>query len=102
MQPSERPINVENLQGITYDDFLPLDNIEIPPTLTGATPALRDDIYVDFRNWLQGLPNFLTHFADTLDHMEELLLCSQLNALRLMIMSQFYMRHPSAEVYDRR
>lgn len=102
MQPSENPINVENLQGVTYDDFQPLPEIVIPSTLTGVTPALLGDIYEDFLDWVEGLPNYQTHFADTLEHMEQSILCSQLSALRLMVMSQFYMRHPSAEVYNRR
>jgi hypothetical protein len=102
MQPSEGPINRDHLQGITYDDFEPLDTIEIPPTMTGATPAIMQTVYADFRTWLQGLPNIRVHLGESVDHLEELLLCSHLETLRLSVMSQFYMRHPSFEVYNRR
>lgn len=101
MQPAEGPINVDDHHGIGYHDFEPLDIIEIPLTLTGATPALLGDIYDDFRNWLGGLPNIRTHLGNTVEEMEEFLLCSQLDALRLSVMSQFFMRHPSAEVHNR-
>lgn len=102
MQPSETPINVEHLQGVTYNDFDILPEIVIPSTLTGVTPLLLQDVYEEFLDWMEGLPNHRTHFADTLQHMEETISCAQLSALRLMVMSQFYMRHPSSEMYHRR
>lgn len=102
MQPVEGPINVDDLVGLGYADFTPLESVQIPPSLTGATPTRLEDIYVAFMEWIQGVPNINTHLGNTLDQMEEILYIPQLLALRLSVMSQFYMRHPSYEIYNRR
>jgi hypothetical protein len=102
MQPAAGPINIDDIHGLSYNDVEPLDDVQIPAILTGQNPILLEFIYQEFVQWLQGLPNIQTHLANTLEHMEERLYLPQLYALRLSIMSQFYMRHPSAELYNRR
>lgn len=102
MQPAEGDINIDDIHGLSYNDFTPLEDVEIPDILTGQHPALLEDIYDEFLEWINNLPNIQTHMASSLEQMEELLYLPQLYALRLSVMSQFYMRHPSSEVYNRR
>lgn len=101
MRPAEGEINVDDHTGLGYNDFSPLDSVEIPPILTGEPPALLEDIYVAFAQWLIGLPNIRTHLGDIVDNLEEQLYIPQLYAIRISVMSQFYMRHPSYEIYNR-
>lgn len=102
MQPEEGEINVDTLHGLGYDDFDPVDSLEIPPILSGMPPSHLDHIYTEFIDWLHEIPNIHTHLGDALQQMEESLFVAQLHAFRLHIMAQFYMRHPSYEVYNRR
>lgn len=87
---------------LTYDDFEPLTSVQIPPILTGAEPARLENIYRAFLSWVGALDDVRIHLRDFVDCMEENLIYSQMLALRLAVMSQFYMRHPRYEISHRR
>ena len=91
---------------LTYDDYEPLTTLGIPQTLLTdeAEPEDMHEIYYDFLVWIRSLENINVYLEHHLRAMDTQFggFASQLHALRLATMSEFFMRHPRDHIYVRR
>lgn len=102
MRPADPRFRTDKIRGMVYNDFEPLTSVRVPDILTGDPPAPLDDIYEEFRDWIYDLPDITTYMGNSLDMFEDRLYISQLRALRLAVMAEFFMRHPRYEIQHRR